>query len=113
MKIIAKTSGGYLVEMNADEILKAAGYSSTYDDGWTAALRTAGVYDRGGPPIGMKIEVQAAYDFHSRIASNEHKAKEAAGTLRALASLLDGVMPSVVIPPAVEAATSQEVGAAK
>ena len=54
--------------------------------------------------IGMNIEVRAAYDFHSRVAANEAKAKEAAGTLRALAGLLDGAMPSVVIPPATGAA---------
>lgn len=98
MEIIGKTSDGYIVKMLTDEIIKAAGYSSSYDDGWNAAISAAGSRDRYCPPIGMKINVNAAYDFHSRIAAHEDAAKKAAGTLRALADLMDGARPSVVIP---------------
>jgi len=103
MQIIGKTGSGVIVSMTDDEVAKAAGYSCTYDDGWRKALREAGNYENRAPVIGMKIEVRAAYDFHARINANEEKAKEAAGTLRTIANLMDCVMPSVVIPPAIDA----------
>lgn len=108
MKIVAQTGGGFLVEMSTEEVAKAAGYSCTYDDGWENALKKAGNYDSRNPKIGMTVEVRAAYDFHSRITKHEGKAKEAAGTLRALAKLLDGAMPSVLIPPARDAPKGEE-----
>ena len=112
MKIIGQTNDGFLVAMTAEEIAKAAGYSGIYDEGWMTALKRAGRYDRETPPIGMKIEVQAAYDFHSRVQQHEAAARKSAGTLRALADLLDGSMPSVVLPPPstvpAEPAPSQE-----
>lgn len=90
MKIIGHTSGGLLVEMSRDEFAKACGYKYEYE-----------VKDKTS--VGTVANVTAAYDFHRRIANHEDKAKETAGTLRALAALLDGALPSVILPPAEKA----------
>jgi hypothetical protein len=34
MKVIARTSGGYLIEANADEIAQIQGYTSQYDSNY-------------------------------------------------------------------------------
>lgn len=107
MKVVAKTGHGFLVEMTTVEIARAAGYESAYDREWNKAIGNGQVYSYGEPAIGATINVGAAYDIHSRILANEAKAKESAATLRALAELLDGAMPSVVIPPA-EAAKPED-----
>ncbi|WP_336801661.1 hypothetical protein [Kaistia sp. MMO-174] len=98
MKVIAKTGFGYLVEMTEDEIAKAAGYPYADGDFKKASGRES--YSRDTLQIGTEIKVAAAYGFHSRIAEHQDAARKSAGTLRALADLLDGSMPDVVIPPA-------------
>lgn len=100
MKVIASTGGTFLVEMTDTEIARAAGYPSSYDDKF---VRVTNRYSPRDPlAIGTEIKVAAAYDYHSRVAQHQDAARKSAGTLRALADLLDGSMPDVVIPPAIE-----------
>lgn len=94
MKIIAAAGRErFIVEMSQDEIVKAAGFGSSYDAGWTKANGTRDVL------VGTEIKVGAAYDFHSRIATHQDKAKSAAGILKALAEMLENTLPDIVIPP--------------
>lgn len=95
MKIIASTSAGYLVEMTEDEIAKAAGFSGSWDGGWQKAIG-----DHRGPPIGTTVDVNAAHAFHSRISQHQKEARSSAGILRALADMMDGAMPDVIVPAA-------------
>ena len=92
MKIIAKTADKFIVEMTADEIAKSAGYRSTYDDAWEKAN-----HNSRAPLIGTEIDVNAAYTFHSQIATHQHKAKEAAGALKALSTMLENGIPDAII----------------
>ncbi|RWX72526.1 hypothetical protein EOA24_00605 [Mesorhizobium sp. M2A.F.Ca.ET.039.01.1.1] len=105
MKIIGKTHAGYLIEASEDEIAKAAGYGGDYDGEWKSARpapHQGGWGDsRSSLIIGSEIDVRAAHDFHSRIKRNEAQARSAAGILKAIAELIEGNLPGVVIPPAV------------
>lgn len=101
MKIIGKTTGGYLVDMTEKEIAKSAGYNSDWDGEWKKARPTSRAYGSSdGLSIGAEIKVEAAYDFHSRITRAQTEARQAAGVLTGLAALLSGAMPDVIIPPA-------------
>lgn len=97
MKIIASTNSPhrnkFIVEMDEDEIIKAAGFSCSYDSAWEA--------HNGGRAVkvGTEIKVSAAYEFHHRVLQNQKEAGSAANTLRALADLIGGALPEVVIPP--------------
>lgn len=94
MKIIAAVNNrNFLVEMEEDEIARAAGFFSTFDNAWERL--------NGGKAVkvGTVIQVNAAYDFHSRVSSHQDKAKSAAGILKALAEMLENALPDVVIPP--------------
>lgn len=96
MKIIAAaTRDTFIVEMTEAEVVRAAGFSSTYSDAWEK--------QNGGRAlkVGTIINVNAAYTFHARVSENQEKAKSSAGMLRALADMLDGTLPDAVIPPAV------------
>lgn len=95
MRIIAAAGRDmFIVEMSQSEIIKAAGFNSYYDEAWVTA--------NGGhreAKVGTVIKVDAAYDFHHRVRQNQKEAGSAANTLRALADLIGGTMPDVVIPP--------------
>lgn len=88
MKIIGKTSGGFIVEMSEDEAAQAAGHYSSYSDGW----RKLGV------GVGAKINFVAAISYHSRVKAHQAEARKSAGILRALADMIDGALPELVIP---------------
>lgn len=104
MKILAASPHGYIVDMTADEVAKAAGFSSTYDTAWEKANLGHRL-----PVVGTRIDVAAAYNYHVRVASDQSKARSAAGFLRGLADMLEGSLPDVVLPPAAEA-TEEESG---
>ncbi|THK33985.1 hypothetical protein EHS39_32940 [Ensifer sp. MPMI2T] len=93
MKIIGQAGrDSYLVQMSTDEIVKAAGYSSPYNDAWEKAN------GRREPIVGTEIGVNAAYSYHERVQSHQEAAAKSARTLRALADMIDGALPEVVIP---------------
>lgn len=102
MKIIASTNhphrNTFIVEMTEDEIIKAAGFSCSYDSAWEARNGGRSV------KVGTEINVAVAYEYHHRVMQNEKAAASAANTLRALADLIGGALPDVVIPP-IEAKT--------
>lgn len=96
MKIIAQTDRAYLVEMTDDEIVRAAGFSSTYNDEW--AKQNGG---RRDPVIGSELNVNAAYMFHSRISGAQEKCVQSAGFLRGLADMIERSPPDVITQPEV------------
>lgn len=97
MKIIASTNhphrNTFIVEMAEDEIIKAAGFSCSYDSAWEARNGGRSV------KVGTEIKVDVAYDYHHRVLRHQREAGSAANTLRALADLIGGALPDVVIPP--------------
>lgn len=94
MKIIARAEGEkYLVEMTVGEIAEAAGFSSHYSNEWDKAV------GKRYPDVGTVINVNAAYNYHERVRAHQREAGSAANTLRALADLIGGALPDVVIPP--------------
>lgn len=106
MKILAAaTRDSFIVEMSEIEIIRAAGFSCSYDSEW--AKKNGGQQVK----VGTVIAVDAAYSFHSRISSKQQEAKNAAGVLRALAEMLENGLPDVVAPPPVTA-PQQEGGEA-
>lgn len=98
MKIIGETKDGYIVQMTRDEAAQSAGHYSSYSDDWR----------RLGVGVGTEIKFSAAISYHSQIRQRQDEAKKSAGILRALAEMIDGGLPDVVIPPVPE----QEGGAA-
>ncbi|KQV31104.1 hypothetical protein [Rhizobium sp. Root1204] len=90
MKIIGETKDGYIVQMTKDEAAQASGYYSSYSDDWRKL----------GAGVGTEIKFTAAISYHSQIRKHQDEARKSAGMLRALADMMDGVMPDVVIPPA-------------
>lgn len=101
MKIMAKTSTGYLVDMTEDEIAKAAGCAGVHDTVWRKVKPAPGAdyqHDRQ-LYMGAEIKVSAAYSFHARVIEHQEKARSSAGMLRALAEMLENAVPDTVIPP--------------
>jgi hypothetical protein len=100
MKIIGKVSdSSYIVEMSPDEIARSAGFESAWGAKWWEM-----VGQREGIRVGTVIQCNAAFTYHQRIRENQAAAASAANTLRALADLIGGALPEVVIPP-IEAKT--------
>lgn len=105
MKVVASTERGYLVEMTADEVAKAAGFHATYSEGWISKNR-----GRREPIIGSAMDVDAAYNFHNRISQAQEKCTQSAGFLRGLADMIERSLPDVIThPDAIEAKTDDEV----
>lgn len=95
MKVIAQSNKDtFLVEMSVDEMARSAGFTGSFDQEWKKAT-----YGDGRPVIGQVIKIGAAYEFHSRILHHQAQAKSAANTLHALAELIGGALPDIVIPP--------------
>lgn len=97
MKIIARTSNGYLVEASEDELAVAAGYRGSYSDQWRRITQNG-----TRSIIGVSIQVIDAFRYHTQIEDNQEKAKSAAGVLRALAEMIENGLPNVVLPPPAE-----------
>lgn len=94
MKILAKAEKDtFLVEMHVGEIARAAGFASAYGDLWWKHI--------GGTElkIGTVIDCNAAYTYYHRVLQFQKEAGSAANTLRALADLIGGALPDVVLPP--------------
>lgn len=83
----------YLVEIDEDEIARAAGYSSYVDPAWRRE-RPAG--EGGLLEVGTKIDADAAFTFHARIKEREEMVTQAAASLRALATMIEREVPTVV-----------------
>ncbi len=87
MKIIGETKNGYIIEMTKLEAAKASGFHSDYSDEWRK-MRVG---------VGSEINFTAAIEFHSAVRRHQDEAKKSANILRALADMIDGALPEVVI----------------
>lgn len=94
MKIIGKAERDtFLVEMSEGEIARAAGFASAYGDDWWKQIGAREI------KVGTVIDCNAAYTYHYRVMQAQKEAGSAANTLRALADLIGGALPDVVLPP--------------
>lgn len=100
MKIIGKTADGYLLEATEDDIALAAGFTGKHDANWKLAKDKAGhSYSRmEGLPVGAVVPVRELHSIIGQIRWKEDEAKKGAAALRAIATILEGAMPSVIFP---------------
>jgi hypothetical protein len=95
MKIIAKTSSGYLVEATAMELAAAAGYRHpNQTPGWKPVQYEAW---NGSFPIGLEIKPSDALKYLNDLRDAEAKVKESEAQLRALANILHAALPTTMI----------------
>lgn len=92
MKIIGKTEDGYLVEATDKEICYAAGYR------YTTQMPNASKYGDTFR-IGTVVNVTTAHVFIHDLRENETKCRAAAALLCGMAQMIEGAMPTTIIPP--------------
>ncbi len=96
MKIIGKTSRGYLVEASDYELLRCSGHGSFRDvPGW----RQTGSYNDGTFQIGTEIKVTDTHDYLAKLRDNEASIRGGSKLLRAMADVIDAGLPTTIVPP--------------
>ena len=105
MKIIGKANGSYLVTMEERELSKAAGFAYSYDDFWNELIRIGAARKTaygGNHEIveGVEIPLSSIFDRLSELRRAEEEVKKKAPSLRALADLMDGNLPTASVPRA-------------
>jgi hypothetical protein len=86
----------YLVECTEDELMKAAGHA------YPSELRSVErklFDDRGHLRIGVVLKVGAAFDYLRKLRENDQSCRGAAKMLVAMADMIDGAMPTTIVPP--------------
>lgn len=105
MKIIGKTSDGYIVEATADELAQAAGYRHAFEaPGWQ---RDHGSYSVGNFSIGTRFKPKETHKFLNDLRDNEQKVRDAAAQLNALAQMMTVALPTTVVPPPSKPSTEE------
>lgn len=100
MKIIGRTSSGYIVEATDYELANAAGYSQPLDaPGWE---REGVSYHRGWFKIGTEFKPTEIHKYLTNLRANEDKVRQSETLLRALADMLHTALPTTIIPPTTE-----------
>ena len=89
--IIAKTAGGYLLEVNDNELARIAGYRGAHDTAWRAKLADIYATGRRCDLVEVKIPVEAHATFLRRLEEHRAKMKLDAKMLRELADMLEAV----------------------
>lgn len=100
MEILGKAGDRYIAIISETEIANAIGYSFAGRD-FKAGIRLL-CDDRGDIKPGSKFDIAAARQFHEKIIGNEARAKEGAAQLRALATMIESSLPSIMIPASTE-----------
>lgn len=105
MKVLGKTTKGYIVEITVEEIGVVTGFGKYPLYGPTdqqKAFRQAVGLSRDGQtiPSGAEIAVIAGLDFIEALRSKTLLTQKTANDLRQLADMLDTAIPEVLIPPA-------------
>ena len=102
MKIIGKANGSYLVTMNEGELAKAVGFAYIHDDFWQelrriGAARKPGYGANNEIVEGVEIPLSQIFDRLSELRRAEVEVKKKAQSLRALADLMDGNLPTASV----------------
>lgn len=99
MKVIGYGVESVLLEATPDEVAKVLGFAWFNHPACDTALRVAGALTPDGRnlKIGATIPVNDIFKRLSDLRSKEDEAKKAAASLRALADLMDGNLPTVVV----------------
>lgn len=109
MKIIGRTSKGYLIEATETEISHVAGFRHTRDDEWRRFLKlSGGLRQNGGVVEGTEIPVSDLWNRLGKFRESEESLKRHAQTLHAMAEMLEAALPSVRFPEIAEQTTDQE-----
>lgn len=103
MKIIGRTGDRYLVTATEQELARIAGFSYANTDFRNAmtkigAFRPNGYGSDGKLVENVEIPVSDLFDRIAALRNREEEVKRASSSLRALADLMDGKLPSVVAP---------------
>lgn len=116
MKIIAKTSGAFLVEITEGEIAACCGFPHAYGDAWESFLKSNGKQDgyRGSYKldVGCEFHPKQISDWHYNLSYKHKQAQESAGFLRSLADMISNLPEVFTIPPT-EAEKQAVIDAAK
>lgn len=104
MKIIGRTESGYIVEAEANELARCAGFASAYSAAEAGDHQkpngfSRDHYSRPSIAFGTKIEVNATFRYLENLREQEAKCKSSAAFLHGMADMLDGAMPTTLIPP--------------
>jgi hypothetical protein len=103
MKIVGRTDAGYLVEATELELANVAGHAYAHQAPWAQKRGSGYGHDAKPIPTGTVIEVTNRFQHLLAMETREADVREAAGTLRALATLAEKTLPSVLFPPEPEA----------
>lgn len=98
MKIVARTTGGYIVEATAEELAMSAGYSAHASHTWPG-YSPGNHREQPHFPIGTEIKPAETHGYLSKLREHERAVATSAGHLRALAGMLAAALPSTLIPP--------------
>lgn len=80
MKVIGKSSNGYILDSSSQEVARLIGYYGSYEKGST-------------PSVGDEIQVNKMFEQLYTLKRNEPELKKVVDTLRGLADLLEPVCP--------------------
>lgn len=98
MKIIGKTTDGYLVETTEREMAIACGFTWESEKEWKHHIISA--RDQyGNLKIGSTVEIRAAHDYLQHLRQKETTVKTAAKVLRELAEMMEAGVPTALVPP--------------
>jgi purine nucleoside phosphorylase len=98
VKIIGRSDGGVLVDITTDELAKLMGYPSQHNDAFTIWARSQSV--GAGIRIGTEIPFVPSLGRLRDIQQHESRARDCARMLKALGDMIEGALPSTMIPPA-------------
>lgn len=100
MKIIGRSERGAIVEMDDDELARAAGYYSANAarEKHPEAIRKTDSYDYQFR-IGTTIPVSEMYQTLTKLHEQEARLKDAAGMLRTMADMMTSALPETLIAP--------------
>lgn len=114
MKIVGRTSTGYLMSVSLDEIANICGFPwSTHPD-FESLLRKIGALDTTQTHNklilreGVEIPVSAIFQRLTALRDKSDAVKKGAATMRLLADLMEGSLPEMVAPVEPTAEPEQE-----
>lgn len=92
MKVIGKTEKGLLIDASEQELANIAGFAYAFHSTGSPWK------DKREIPVGSEIPVSKIFDRLGALREGEAKLKDGAAHLRALATLMESQVPSVILP---------------
>lgn len=101
--IIGRTSDGYIITASENDVAQICGFRWSNSDFSRHAKALGAMDDRGNLRTGAKLPVEANFTYIDRLRDRENTVRAGAKVLRELADMIETGLPSVIIPPVVEA----------